>query len=361
MSDETTRSFASMIDAHAAASSERALSATPRLAQDEQTVSRMEARATAALEVGANVGPDLARKWITLDLADLRTIREPLQKLDALDAINRSAESSTAYRQTLDRDHPVASKDVSAYAAQMAENARAKDARKQRDAEEMGLLRPRADAGPVIRPADNLARSIEASVAEEDRARREHSDLERHINSARAAERDPFDDPSYREQISAQSAAELRFARAERQAELEGDASIAHADHRAELDRVSIHSARRAAELLGDAEQARRQARLEAYQTMQRSEALQRYPELRQAYELRDASDRFRRDNLKDPDDSRRFAKLTDDYIRKSITQGAKLPEVKKIQQEQERERAKERERERTLESQRHPEAHLDR
>ena len=92
-------------------------------------------------------------------------------------------------------------------------------------------------------------------------------------------------------------------------------------------------------------------ARLEAFAAQKRQDALLRYPELKRAYDLQDASNAFRHQHISDPASSADFQKLTDDFIRQKLRRGEVLPEIKRLDQEQENLLTEQRNRALSLES----------
>lgn len=75
--------------------------------------------------------------------------------------------------------------------------------------------------------------------------------------------------------------------------------------------------------------------RYHAYTTNSRSDAVEKFPELEEAYRLKDASAAFaERAFPTDAHTRERFAKITEDHIKKELARGAELPVIRHTQQD---------------------------
>ena len=70
-------------------------------------------------------------------------------------------------------------------------------------------------------------------------------------------------------------------------------------------------------------------ARLEAFFNQDREKSIRQFPELKTAYALRDASQAFANERLRDPAMSKQFQDMTDSFIRDRLDRGQQIPELK--------------------------------
>lgn len=317
----TLARFEALIDQHRASApdangldiSER----DPQSRQDRAALGRVYDRTTMAEQLrdagvigaGQDLSAALAHKWAAIDAADLRHVKGQEYREDVVDHFNNNRHMSSRYDVTLQAEHRSTYAEATDYERRQAALISAKEDRKILDAQSMGIWPPpgRNDAGrsdathPV---ADGLGEIL--------------VDITRQARDPRSATR---------------GAAPM------------SETIETRPDSTASSIAASVREEDR--------------ARMEAYTSMKRQEALQKFPELQRAYDLQDASNAFRAQNIPDASASAQFQKMTDEYIRQKLTRGEVLPEIKQRSQDQERDRKKERER--AVEPARVPEQELDR
>ena len=309
----TLASFEALIDRHRASAPDAngmdIPERDPQARRDRAALHRVYERTTAAESLrdagafgpGEDLAAKLVQKWAQVDASDLRHVKGWEYREDAADHLNNNRAMSGRYDVTLQAEHRSTYAEASDYERRQAVLVAEKEDRKLREAEDMGLMGPgdRIPNEGLAEPFHPIARDARDST------------------------------------------------RTTRGVDLMSEILETRTDNTATSVAASVREEDR--------------ARMEAYTSMKRQEALQKFPELQRAYDLQDASNAFRAQNSPDAGASSHFQKMTDEYIRQKLVRGEVLPEIKQKGQEQERDREKRQEQERTLESQRSKEAQIDR